>query len=511
MHELEVASVALDELRLHLTDDLLESRLAAGDATAVVDALEAAAAAPLRERTALLLVRALAAAGRTAEAMEAAHGFRRRLVEETGLDPTPELAALEQLVASGAVAPPATDAPGSLGPTARWSAAGTSARRCCACSAPTASSPSPGPAASARPAWPWTSPPAGRSPRSSVVALGAVARPERVAQAVASRLGLRLTGEVRADDVALALAERRLLLVLDNGEHVVDACRELVVARAPRRRRRPGAGHLARHPPGAGRVRRPPAAAAGAARGHRPRRVAPAAGRARVRRARAPAHPGLRPGGGGRRRPRGGAAPAGRAAARHRARRTPGRGDADAGRPRAAGPRPRPGHGAVRAGGRPAADPARQHRVVVRAARRARAAAAAGARRVPGRRRPGHRRGPRRRGRGPARPAARAGRRVVAGGGRGQRALPRAVHRACLPHRHARGAGGGGRGATDVPEPVRRGGRRDPRGCPRGRRAGPRPSAAGRARQLPGRPRPGPRAWRPRHRRAHHPRRSSRS
>ena len=43
--------------------------------------------------------------------MEAAHGFRRRLVEETGLDPTPELAALEQRVASGAVAP-ATASPG---------------------------------------------------------------------------------------------------------------------------------------------------------------------------------------------------------------------------------------------------------------------------------------------------------------------------------------------------------------------------------------------------------------
>ena len=43
----------------------------------------------------------------------------------------------------------------------------------------------------------------------SVVALGAVARPERVAQAVASRLGLRLTGDVHSDDVALALADRR--------------------------------------------------------------------------------------------------------------------------------------------------------------------------------------------------------------------------------------------------------------------------------------------------------------
>jgi DNA-binding SARP family transcriptional activator len=69
LHELEVASVTLDELQLHLTDDLLESRLAAGDRSVVLDALEAATVAPLREPTTLLLVRALAAAGRTAEAM----------------------------------------------------------------------------------------------------------------------------------------------------------------------------------------------------------------------------------------------------------------------------------------------------------------------------------------------------------------------------------------------------------------------------------------------------------
>ena len=47
------------------------------------------AASPLRERTALLHVRALAADGRTAEAMAAAQAFRRRLADETGLDPGP--------------------------------------------------------------------------------------------------------------------------------------------------------------------------------------------------------------------------------------------------------------------------------------------------------------------------------------------------------------------------------------------------------------------------------------
>ena len=129
--ELEVASVPLDELRLQLVDDLLESRLAAGDPATVVDAVEAAAAAPLRERTARLLVRALAASGRAADAMEAAQAFRRRLVEETGLDPTPGPRGPR---AAGRRGPcrPSVDARGSPSRTAPWSGASTTAKRCCA-------------------------------------------------------------------------------------------------------------------------------------------------------------------------------------------------------------------------------------------------------------------------------------------------------------------------------------------------------------------------------------------
>ena len=104
--ELETASVGLEELRLKLVDDVLEARLAGGDPDVAVDAAAAAAAAPLREATALQLVRALAADGRTAEAMDAARAFRRRLVEQTGLDPTEGLSELEERVASGSVQRP---------------------------------------------------------------------------------------------------------------------------------------------------------------------------------------------------------------------------------------------------------------------------------------------------------------------------------------------------------------------------------------------------------------------
>ena len=102
--DLAAEAVGLDELRLRLVDDLLAARLEVGDRTVVGDAVGAAAAVPLRERTALLLVRALALDGRTAEAMTAAQTFRRRLAEETGLDPSPALADLEQRVASGDLA-----------------------------------------------------------------------------------------------------------------------------------------------------------------------------------------------------------------------------------------------------------------------------------------------------------------------------------------------------------------------------------------------------------------------
>ena len=227
--ELEIASVALDELRLQLTDDLLESRLAAGDATVVVGAVEAAAASPLRERTALLLVRALASAGRSAEAMEAAHVFRRRLVEETGLDPTPDLAALEQLVASGAVAPPAP-APRVPRPDGPMVGRGHEREEVLRLLGAHGVVTLTGPGGVGKTRLALDIAAGWEESEVSVVALGAVARPERVAQAVASRLGLRLTGDVRADDVALALAERRLLLVIDNCEHVVEACRALVVA-----------------------------------------------------------------------------------------------------------------------------------------------------------------------------------------------------------------------------------------------------------------------------------------
>jgi predicted ATPase/DNA-binding winged helix-turn-helix (wHTH) protein len=59
------------------------------------------------------------------------------------------------------------------------------------------------------------------------VELASLSNPDLVASAVASALGLKLSGEMSADSVARAVGAKRLLLVLDNCEHVIDAAAHL--------------------------------------------------------------------------------------------------------------------------------------------------------------------------------------------------------------------------------------------------------------------------------------------
>lgn len=82
----------LEELRLAAREDRAQAALAGGRAEGLVAELEALAAAhPLRERVRALLIRALDAAGRRAEALAAYEDVRRLLAEELGADPGPEL------------------------------------------------------------------------------------------------------------------------------------------------------------------------------------------------------------------------------------------------------------------------------------------------------------------------------------------------------------------------------------------------------------------------------------
>jgi len=105
---LAAAAVELDALRREITDAMVDSGIAAGLAEDVVaPALAAAAADPLRESTVRLGMRALAATGRTPEALQRGREFRRLLVDDTGLDPSPALATLERDIAAGVLSPSA--------------------------------------------------------------------------------------------------------------------------------------------------------------------------------------------------------------------------------------------------------------------------------------------------------------------------------------------------------------------------------------------------------------------
>jgi predicted ATPase/DNA-binding SARP family transcriptional activator len=232
---LEADAVALAELRRDLTDDWLEARLAAESGPVPPDLVEAAtragAAEPLRERTHALLVTALARAGRQADALRAAHDLRRRLVEETGLDPGPAFAAVEREVAQGVVGaapvpparrPPARPASPLVGRDRELADLGRSlaSRRLVTVVGP-------GGVGKTRLALEAAIAAADGGRPVTVVELAAVEDGRRVASALATALGLRVPdGQVGAA-ARDALAGGSAVLVLDNCEHVVDAARQL--------------------------------------------------------------------------------------------------------------------------------------------------------------------------------------------------------------------------------------------------------------------------------------------
>ncbi len=110
----------LEELRLEAEDVRLDAALRAGKyADVLAEIATRVAAAPLRERRWALLATAQYQAGRQGEALRSLHQARRVLVDELGVDPGPDLVALEQailrqdpaLVAASALPEPSTTCP----------------------------------------------------------------------------------------------------------------------------------------------------------------------------------------------------------------------------------------------------------------------------------------------------------------------------------------------------------------------------------------------------------------
>ncbi|MFF0306493.1 BTAD domain-containing putative transcriptional regulator [Streptosporangium sp. NPDC004379] len=268
----------LEERRLGALEDRIEADLRlGGHRSAVPELRELADRHPLRERLRGLLMRALAADGRQAEALVAFEETRRLLADELGADPSAGLSAIHRSILRGetpAAPGPSTPTAPTTGPPAS-TAPEPSAPAVPGPPAPAASGPVPGPPAAPGPVLP--APPAqltnfvGRagdlaevtrlldsarlvtllgpggagktrlaveavSGRSGVcfVELAPLRDGAELPRALLGALGLREggllsvpAGATPLSRLAAALADRPPLLVLDNCEHVVAAVAEL--------------------------------------------------------------------------------------------------------------------------------------------------------------------------------------------------------------------------------------------------------------------------------------------
>jgi predicted ATPase/DNA-binding SARP family transcriptional activator len=245
---------ALRERHLSLLVEYAEVLTGRGEHTQVVDIMGAITTAdPFHEGAYRTLMAALAASGRRYEALAAFDRLREALAEEYAADPEPATRRLyRELLRAGDVTPDAAAIVGGVAP-ARSGA--TRAPRLKDSLRPEQTSfvgrrrelaeivqalgrtrlltlTGPGGAGKTRLAYRAAARLVDSYPDGVHAAeLASLSRPELVPQTVASVLDVPLP-ETGAAEVALArqLAERRLLLVLDNCEHLLDACARLAAA-----------------------------------------------------------------------------------------------------------------------------------------------------------------------------------------------------------------------------------------------------------------------------------------
>ncbi|MET8864871.1 BTAD domain-containing putative transcriptional regulator [Nonomuraea sp. NPDC004580] len=228
----------LEELRLAALEARADARLEAGEqadglALLVGELGDLTAQHPLRERLQALYLRALARAGRQHEALQAYHNLRRRLADELGVDPGPELAAAYQELlrppSTPALPEPRTSVPVPLtGLIGRAGALAEVVSRLQSARLVTLTGP--GGVGKTRLALEVVHRLAGTFP-DGVCLVELAARSADVAEAALAALGVRedaKAGPISAPQrLADVLRGRRLLLVLDNCEHVIGPAAEL--------------------------------------------------------------------------------------------------------------------------------------------------------------------------------------------------------------------------------------------------------------------------------------------
>ena len=249
---------ALRERRLGLLMERAEVLSEHGEHIQVVDLMGAVTSEdPFNEGAHRMLMAALAASGRRYEALAAFDKLREALANEYAADPEPATRRLyRELLTAGDPQPVTPPAAGGAAAAAAEAAEATRIQPLLAADGPRHEQTSfvgrrrelaeilqalgrtrlltltgPGGAGKTRLAYEAAARLAGAYPDGVHVAeLASLSSPELVPQAVASVLGLPLAETGAAErSLARQLAGRRLLLVLDNCEHLLDACARLAV------------------------------------------------------------------------------------------------------------------------------------------------------------------------------------------------------------------------------------------------------------------------------------------